>query len=101
MIIIFISAVEFDKIGYSKPIQIDINTKDIIEKYITLERTVEGNDPKLTGDYIWANPKMAFISPKGDIITTDEYRIKIYDSTGIGKKILGGKEENVINLVEN
>jgi len=43
------------------------------------------------GDFLLESPNYVFTNDKNDIIVFDKYYIKIYDSKGNGKKIIGGR----------
>jgi uncharacterized protein Veg len=60
-------------------------------EFFTLERRIGGDDPNLTGKFIMVKPNEFVVADNNDVLTFDEYSIKIYDKNGKGKNVLGGK----------
>jgi len=63
----------------------DLQTADDILK---LEKTI-GENSGLTGDYILVRPFNVCANAQGDILVSDEFKIKVYDINGKPKIILG------------
>jgi len=63
----------------------------ILDNIFTLELTF--GDKNLPDEYLLARPSSYDIAaaPNGDIIVPDEYKLKIFDSNGKPKKIVGGQ----------
>ena len=60
---------------------------------LTLELSFGADEKNLPEEYLLAIPSLLTVNNNGDIIVSDEYRLKVYDSTGNPKKILGGPGE--------
>ncbi|MFC1514009.1 hypothetical protein ACFL5P_03255 [candidate division KSB1 bacterium] len=57
---------------------------------LTLVLTIGGEDDKNAPEYLLAKPGDIAVTKSGDILISDEKRIKIFDSSGNGKAVCGG-----------
>ena len=67
--------------------------QESLTNVLTLVQTFGGENDPNTGDYLLASPGDIAVTKNGDIIVTDEKTLKIYDASGKGKAILGGRGE--------
>ena len=63
------------------------NSKEIIDIEFTLELAFGADDS--LGDFLLARPRGFVVADNGDIIVSDENRLKVFDSNGKPKRIIG------------
>jgi len=75
--------------------QVDAQTVEMepLTNVLTLMQTFGGENDPNTGEYLLASPGDIAVTKNGDIIVTDENKLKIYDPSGKGKALLGGQGE--------
>ena len=64
-----------------------IRTEPILEDVFTLELSFGADN--LPDEYLLAQPSGIIVTDKGDIIVADETRLKVFDSSGNPKRIIG------------
>lgn len=69
----------------------DSASNDIIENALTFELSFGDND--LPDEYLLASPLGIAVNDAGDVYVFDELSVKVYDSSGKNKAILGGPGE--------
>ena len=70
-----------------------ISANEILENVLTLELTFGSDESILPDEYILASPFRVMVTNNGDIVVPDESRLKVFDSTGNPKQIIGGPGE--------
>jgi len=73
----------------SGPDQKVIRTEEIIDNVFTLEITFGADEQSLPDEYLLAGPRGIIVADNGDIIVSDERRLKVFDSSGNPKRIIG------------
>jgi hypothetical protein len=63
--------------------------KEPITDVLSLEQTI-GADSEVSKEFILARPRNIAVNTSGDILVLDEQKIKVFDSSGKPKTILGG-----------
>lgn len=58
---------------------------------LTLVKTIGDDETALPKEYLLASPFSFCVNDKEDIFVYDEYKIKVFDSNGKAKKLIGGR----------
>jgi hypothetical protein len=74
-----------------------INFKD----FLTLERKVGRDEQTTKSEFLLVRFGRSAFAHNGDILYSDEYKIKIFDITGKEKKILGGRGQGPGEFINN
>ena len=71
----------------------DTSSNDIIEKALTFELSFGADERTTQAEFLLAEPLGIAVNDAGDIYVFDELSIKVYDSSGRDKLMLGGPGE--------
>ena len=63
--------------------------KNVLENVLTLKLSFGSDEEKIKDEFLLANPVGIAVTQSGDIIVSDEYRIKVFDGNGKEKTIFG------------
>ena len=68
---------------------LDVSSSEPLTDVLTLELSF--GDKDLPDEYLLANPTGITVNEKGEILISDEYKVKVFDADGHEKKIFGGQ----------